>query len=72
MRSFQDSRIRRRSATSWRPFARGGGLTPRRFWIAMDNLDIAKALRQRILADTYPTQKRLYDLFGLDTYAPQR
>ena len=27
---------------------------------------------QRILTDTNPTQKRLYDLFGLDTYAPQR
>jgi transposase len=27
---------------------------------------------QRILTDIDPTQKRLYDLFGLDTYAPQR
>jgi transposase len=27
---------------------------------------------QRILTDTDPTQKRLYDLFGLDTYAPKR
>jgi transposase len=27
---------------------------------------------QRILTDTDPTQKRLYDLFGLDTYAPRR
>jgi len=27
---------------------------------------------QRILTDTDPTQKRLYDLFELDTYAPRR
>jgi len=27
---------------------------------------------QRILTDTDPTQKRLYDIFGLDTYAPRR
>jgi transposase len=27
---------------------------------------------QRILTDTDPTQKRLYDIFGLDTYAPKR
>jgi len=27
---------------------------------------------QRILTDTDPTQKHLYDIFGLDTYAPQR
>ena len=27
---------------------------------------------QRILTDTNPTQKRLYDLFELDTYAPKR
>ena len=27
---------------------------------------------QRILTDTNPTQKRLYDIFGLDTYAPRR
>jgi len=27
---------------------------------------------QRILTDTDPTQKRLFELFGLDTYAPQR
>jgi transposase len=27
---------------------------------------------QRILTDTNPTQKRLYNLFGLDTYAPRR
>lgn len=27
---------------------------------------------QRILTDTDPTQQRLYDLFGLDTYAPRR
>jgi hypothetical protein len=27
---------------------------------------------QRILTDTDPTQKRLYDISGLDTYAPQR
>jgi hypothetical protein len=26
---------------------------------------------QRILTDIDPTQKRLYDLFELDTYAPQ-
>jgi transposase len=27
---------------------------------------------QRILTDTNTTQKRLYDIFGLDTYAPRR
>jgi hypothetical protein len=27
---------------------------------------------QRILTDTEPTQKRLYDLFELPTYAPKR
>jgi transposase len=27
---------------------------------------------QRILTDTDPTQKHLYDIFGLDTYAPRR
>jgi transposase len=27
---------------------------------------------QRILTDTDPTQKRLFELFGLDTYAPKR
>jgi len=27
---------------------------------------------QRILTDTDPTQKRLFELFELDTYAPQR
>jgi hypothetical protein len=27
---------------------------------------------RRILTDTNPTQKQLSDLFGLDTYAPQR
>jgi transposase len=27
---------------------------------------------QRILTDTDPTQKRLFDLFGLDAYAPRR
>ena len=27
---------------------------------------------QRILTDTDPTQKRLFELFGLDTYAPNR
>jgi transposase len=27
---------------------------------------------QRILTDTNPTQQRLFDLFGLDTYAPKR
>jgi transposase len=27
---------------------------------------------QRILTDTDPIQKRLYDIFGLDTYAPRR
>jgi transposase len=27
---------------------------------------------QRILTDTNPTQKRLFELFGLDNYAPQR
>jgi transposase len=27
---------------------------------------------QRILTDTDPTQKRLFELFGLDNYAPQR
>jgi transposase len=27
---------------------------------------------QRILTDTNPTQARLFDLFGLDTYAPRR
>jgi hypothetical protein len=27
---------------------------------------------QRILTDTDPTQKRLFDLFGLHTYAPKR
>ncbi len=27
---------------------------------------------QRILTDTDPTQQRLYDLFGLHTYAPRR
>ena len=27
---------------------------------------------QRILTDTDPTQKQLFDLFGLDTYAPRR
>jgi transposase len=27
---------------------------------------------QRILTDTNPTQKHLYDIFGLDTYAPRR
>jgi hypothetical protein len=27
---------------------------------------------QRILTDTDPTQKRLYDLFGLGVFAPQR
>ena len=27
---------------------------------------------QRILTDTTPTQKRLYNIFGLDNYAPQR
>jgi hypothetical protein len=27
---------------------------------------------QRILTDTNPTQQRLYDLFGLHTYAPKR
>lgn len=27
---------------------------------------------QRILTDTNPTQQRLYDLFGLATYAPRR
>jgi hypothetical protein len=25
-----------------------------------------------MLTETDPTQQRLYDLFGLDTYAPQR
>ena len=27
---------------------------------------------QRILTDTNPTQKCLFELFGLDTYAPNR
>ena len=34
--------------------------------------DKGRPRAQRILTDTDPTQKRLYDLFGLDTYAPRR
>jgi transposase len=34
--------------------------------------DRGRPRAQRILTDTDPTQRRLYDLFDLDTYAPRR
>jgi hypothetical protein len=34
--------------------------------------DRGRPRARRMLTETDPTQQRLYDLFGLDTYAPQR
>ena len=34
--------------------------------------DRGRPRARRMLTETDPTQQRLYTLFGLDTYAPQR